>query len=76
MGSYKLSADIIVFRNNLSQHLYVNYSVDLFLRETILFFRSNFIITAFFLNFFPYYWYLDLNCINFEIQRSILFCSI
>lgn len=28
--SYKLSASIIVFHGILSQHLYANYSVDLF----------------------------------------------
>jgi len=36
--SYKLSANIIVFHSNLSQHLYANYSVDLSLHKIILFF--------------------------------------
>jgi len=36
--SYKLSQDIIVFRSNLSQHLYANYSVNLFFRGMVLFF--------------------------------------
>lgn len=53
--SYKLSANIIVFRSILSRHLYVNYSVDLFLREIIFFLllknRFNLIIALFFFIF-------------------------